>query len=114
MLRTPTLTLLVGLGLSLQYPFPSAMCMADPRNADQKLPGWPGLRTYQHFARLHVPTVHNDTISERDRTVYCDRRQWRILVVATLGGGYPRRTEDKVEIHSKTLGLSIPRPLFLT
>ena len=42
-------------------------------------------------------------IAERDKMVYRACRERKLPVVATLGGGYPRRTEDVAAIHSRTL-----------
>ena len=42
-------------------------------------------------------------IAERDKTVYRACRERKLPVVSTLGGGYPRRTEDVVAIHSRSL-----------
>ncbi len=44
-------------------------------------------------------------LAARDRLVYEAARERGVPVVATLGGGYPPRTEDVVEIHATTLRL---------
>jgi acetoin utilization deacetylase AcuC-like enzyme len=48
-----------------------------------------------------------DGLEQRDRLVLegCHRR--RIPVVVTLGGGYARRLEDTVRIHTRTCQLAI-------
>ncbi|HEY3226118.1 MAG TPA: histone deacetylase [Planctomycetota bacterium] len=69
----------------------------------------PDLVVYQAGAdcyeedKLGLLKLTKGGIAERDRTVYRECRRRKIPVAATLGGGYPRRTEDAVEIHSKTL-----------
>ena len=44
-------------------------------------------------------------LADRDRLVYEETRKRGLPLVATLGGGYARRTEDVVGIHTTTLRL---------
>ncbi|MBI4563613.1 MAG: histone deacetylase [Planctomycetes bacterium] len=73
----------------------------------------PDLVVYQAGAdcykedKLGLLKLTIEGIAERDRIVYRESRARGLPVAATLGGGYPAKTEDVVTIHFNTLKLLV-------
>ena len=80
----------------------------------------PDLVVYQAGAdcyeqdKLGLLKLSKGGIAERDKIVYRACRERKLPVVTTLGGGYPIRTEDVAEIHSRSLLLLDDPPGSLT